>query len=151
MKKLLIALVAVFTFTGCQKGNDDPPPPDVPTPAKLIQGKWKVLRDSLSNINFYFQEGGSWHYPTPGVYYGNASDYYEFKSDGKLSLFENQNSYNTTYSLISDTKLSTPELDVIYDPATIVTLTDKEFIFYWTKESTYNGGGHYYRKLYLYK
>jgi len=151
MKKLLIGLVAVLALAGCQKDHDDPPPPDVPTPEKLILGKWKVLRDSLSNINFYFQENGSWHYPTPGVYYGNASDYYEFKADDKLSVYENQNSYNTTYSLTTTSKLSTPELDIIYDPAVIVTLTDKEFTFYWTKESTFNGGGHYYRKLFLYK
>ena len=150
MKKLLIGLVAVIAFAGCQKGND-PPPANTPTIDKLIQGKWKVLRDSLSNINFYFQEGGSWHYPTPGVYTGNASDFYEFKADGKLSIFENGNSYNTTYSLIANNKLSNPELDPIYDPASIIAISENTLTLFWTKESTYNGGGHYGRMLYLSK
>jgi hypothetical protein len=116
-----------------------------------LNSKWKLLRDSLSNINFFFYEGGNWWYPGPGVYYGTASDYYDFKDDGKVNLYANQQAYTTPFQLLSNNKLSFSESDPIYDPATIVTLTEKELVFFWTKESTYNGGGHYYRKVYLYK
>jgi hypothetical protein len=105
----------------------------------------------LSNLNFFFWENGAYHYPTPGVYYGVADDYYDFKENGTLNLRENQFSYTGTYSLLPNNKMSFSELDPIYDPAAVITLTDTKLTLFWTKESTVSGGGHYGRMLYLVK
>jgi hypothetical protein len=118
----------------------------------MATGKWKVLKDSLYNNNFFFFETGSWHFPTPGVYIGKAADYFNFKEDGSIDVYANQNSYNKgTWSLLSNNRFSISELDVIYDPAFILELTETKLTLFWTHESTINGPGQYRRTLYLIK
>jgi hypothetical protein len=132
-----------ITFAGSNRTQSDS--------VLLLYGKWKVLRDSLSNLNFFFWEAGHYVYPTPGVYYGTIQDHYTFNENGTLNILENQNTYNATYALLSNNKLSIPDLDIVYTPASIITLTEDKLTVFWTQESTVSGGGHYGRMLYLVK
>lgn len=112
----------------------------------LLSGNWHVLRDSLSDTDNFYTPGVG--HPTPGVYYGTASDYYDFNLNGVVSIHENGVTGSSTYQLLSNNKLSITVFD-IYDPATIETLSTNIATFFWEKTGPSNS--RYFRKLYLKK
>lgn len=118
--------------------------------ATLILGRWSVLRDSVSNIgNFYYLDGGGTpHYIIPGVYLGTSSDYYDFRVNGIVYLYENGLTANSPYQILSNGKLDITGLSV-YPPAEIRMLNENKAAFFWA--STSPNGGQYARMLYLIK
>jgi hypothetical protein len=116
--------------------------------ATLIAGHWRVIKDSVYDTPNYVNPGGG--HPTPGVYIGNASDYWDFNVNGILSLHENGFSAGGIhYQVLPNNKLSVDGLDIYYDPATIETLTSNTAIFSWAK--TLSNGERYFRRIYLSK
>jgi hypothetical protein len=114
---------------------------DTPT---LILGTWKIIKGSVSNINWVNPAGGD---PVPGVYIGRPEDYWKFEANGVFSGRENNISGADTYNILQDGRLNIPVWSVQYGPGTIEKLTNTEFIVYFTATSA--NGGHYYRKVYL--
>jgi hypothetical protein len=116
--------------------------------ATLIAGHWRIIKDSLYDTpNFVNSTGG---HPTPGVYTGNASDYWDLSSNGILNFHENGITFTDIhYQVLPNNKLSVDGLDVPYDPANIETLTSNTAIFSWAK--TLSNGERYFRRLYLNK
>lgn len=115
----------------------------------LLQAKWKVIKDSSTNIgNYYFMENGTAYYPTPGVYMGTAADYWEFLANDTLSLHENQQSYKSKYQLSSNNILVVKDM-LVHGNGTVITLTTIEATFDWSNTSP--NGGRYFRRVYLKK
>lgn len=112
-----------------------------------LVGLWGVLIDSITNTgDYYFRENGTNYFPITGVIIGTTLDYYDFKSDGKLTFKENGISGNLTYvHRIPDTILFTPA--TVYDTAIIKTFTSTQLTLYWKKKSS--NGGVLTRTLYL--
>jgi len=117
--------------------------------ATLISAKWTLLEDSVYNDgNFFFSQGGTNYYPTPGVYLGTANDYYEFSSNGNLTVHENNLDFTSTYTIFPKSKLVITDL-LVYDTAKIVTLNSSLAIFDW--HATSSNSGKYYKRIYLKK
>jgi len=115
--------------------------------ATMITGLWHLIRDSVYDTPGYVNGGG---HPTPGVYFGNASDYWHFYANGTLNVHENGGDYTgINYLVLPNNRLSVAGLDIYYDPATIETLTFNTAIFSWAK--TLPNGERYFRRLYLSK
>ena len=113
-------------------------------PATLILGKWQVIKDSIVVNNFAFSNG---YIPIPGIYYGTANDYWLFKTDSTVYIYEGGYVGTPAYRLLSSTSLLIPAMD--WGNITILTLTSTNFI--WEKAITGSNGGTYYRKAYLKK
>jgi hypothetical protein len=75
----------------------------------------------------------------PGIYWGKAEDYFDFKSDGKVDMYHNNQEYNYTYELYPNNKLVVFEILLSVDTATVIRLTPTEAIFDWNPTSP-NGG-----------
>ena len=115
--------------------------------ATMIAGHWHVIRDSVYDTPGYVNGGG---HPTPGVYTGTASDYWNFNTNGTLDVHENGGVYTgIQYLVLPNNKLSVSGLDIYYDPAAIETLTFNTAIFSWAK--TLSNGERYFRRIYLSK
>jgi hypothetical protein len=121
------------------------PPPN--NGSSSLAGVWGVLKDSITNTgDYYFRENGINYFPIPGILIGTTSDYYEFKSDGKLNINENRISATLSYQhLLPDTILMSP--GPVYDTALIKTFTANHLTLYWRKTSS--NGGVLTRMLYL--
>lgn len=148
----LLVFAACFFFPACSKNSaaDRPNEPDPPSPlkdsAELLLGKWKLIEDSSTNIDdYYFTEGGTKYYPTPGVYYGKTEDYFDFKANGILDFHANNQSYSTTFELYTDNKLGMG--DMVHGKATIITFTATEVTF--DLNNTSPNRGKYFRRTYL--
>lgn len=116
---------------------------------QMVVANWKVYKDSVSNIgNFYVLINGTPNFPTPGVYWGVPADYYNFGSNGIVSIFENNNSATSPYQVYPNGRLFINELSM-YDTTRILTLDAANMTLYWTGSSP--NGGTYARKLYLRK
>jgi hypothetical protein len=139
------ALPVICFFTSCDKEQDEP---DAPDPSAAIIANWKLSKDSLSNINsFYFVEGGSQYYPTPGVYAGQSADYWDFRANGELHVHENGQTYHSTFQVVNN-KLLVSGLTMFGD-GTIAELTSTKATFFWNQTSP--NGGLYHRTVYLVK
>ena len=149
---------AIFTtciiFIACtrspdpQRPNDPDPPGTLQDSAALLLGRWKLIKDSSTNIgNFYFIEGGIAYTPGHGNYFGKDEDYFDFKPDGKVDIYANNNGYNYTYQLFPGNKLVIAEILLAADTATVVKLAANEAIFDWSKTSP--NGGKFFRRSYL--
>lgn len=119
--------------------------------ASIITGRWILIKDSVSNIgNFYFVQGGINYFPNGGVYIGTTSDYWDFGSNGMLSVHENNNAVsNVPYHYSGNERVYINELSAAYNDAIILQLTNNSFVLYWTNTSP--NGGVYTRKLHLKK
>jgi hypothetical protein len=105
----------------------------------LISGKWNVVKDSITNVgDFYFLIGGTPNFPNPGIYIGKPVDYWDFKSNGALSLFENGNAYTSTYQVMPNSKLIVTDL-LVFGVGNILSLTPTSTTLYWAQTSP-NGG-----------
>ena len=110
----------------------------------LILGTWKVIKDSVTNNNWSTPSGG---YLIPGVYYGNALDFWKFESNGVFSARENNVTGTTTYSIQSGKYLDIPIWTMQYGLGTIDKFTSTSFSVYFSASNAY--GGQYFRKVYL--
>jgi hypothetical protein len=155
-KKNLFTFLAIlfccYLFVACNKSSNRPndlnPPSTFQDSAALLLGKWKIIKDSSTNIgNYYYLEGGTALYPMPGVYLGKAEDYFDFKSNGNVDIYANNQSYNYTYKLYPNNRLVITEILNSIDTAFVVTLTKKDAIFEWNPTSP--NGGKFFRRTYL--
>ena len=145
------ALVTCFFIYSCDKDDPARETEDLTLEdsVTLLQGKWKIIKDSLTNTgNYYFMEHGTAYYPTPGVYYGTAADNWEFLANGTLGIHENQQTYNSPYQLFSNNQLVVQDL-LVHDSGSVVTLTATAATFDWSNTSP--NGGQYFRRIYLKK
>lgn len=119
--------------------------------ASIMTGRWMLIKDSVSNVgNFYFVQGGTNYYPNGGVYPGTAADYWDFGTNGMLSLFENGNGFsNVPYHYAGNGRVFITQISAAYNDAFILQLNNTNFTLYWTNTSP--NGGVYTRKLYLRK
>lgn len=147
---LLIVVIAVgfSLFFACTRDSSRNPT-QTSDSTTLLTIKWKLIKDSVSNIGtYYFMEGGTPYYPTAGVYFGTATDYWDFHSNGSVYIHENNQSYTSTYQLHSNNKLVITDM-LVHDTGRVVTLTSSDAIFDWSRTSPNNGK--YYRRVYLKK
>ena len=103
--KLAVAVLAssILLVVSCKKEAASAPP----TTQEKVLGKWKI--QSVVD-NFYYS--GSAHilaYPI------GATDYADFRNDGKIYFYEFGNYDTTGYGIISDTKLWLDTPADIYD------------------------------------
>lgn len=110
----------------------------------MITVKWGVIKDSLTNNNYTFPNGGG--YPNPGVYFGVAADYYDFNPNGTVSAFENNNYGSSPYQILPNGQLIFVFPFMNYQ-GTIEFLSLTRMTVYWSLTSA--NGGQYFRKLYL--
>jgi hypothetical protein len=151
---LSLVVLSCYLLNACSKSsnkpNDPNPPATLEDSAALLLGKWSLAKDSSTNIgNYYFLEGNSAYYPMPGIYWGKAEDYFDFKSDGKVDMYHNNQEYNYTYELYPNNKLVVFEILLSVDTATVIRLTPTEAIFDWNPTSP--NGGKFFRRTYLKK
>jgi hypothetical protein len=124
-KILLIVLLISMGIIACKKESTAP----VSTQDR-ISGKWK-LESTVSN-DFY---SGTSHINT---YTGTAADYADFRNDGKVYSFVNNNYDTAAYGIISDTKMWIENSTDTFD---ILTLTDANLKIY--RKETYNATEYY--------
>jgi hypothetical protein len=136
---LFLSFCMILNF-GCSKTDAPAPNPTSTDPATLLQHKWQIVKDVCVVNNFAFPNGDI---PNPGVYYGTANDYYDFKADGNVYIYESLPIGNYPYQLLSPTNLYIPAFD--WGNVTILTLTSNSFI--WEKSLTSSSGGTYYRRV----
>lgn len=116
--------------------------------ASLLSGRWKVIKDSVSNVgNFYYQGTYGQAYPNAGVYWGRDTDFWDFGFNGMVSVSENGITGTRAYRLLPGGQLDIDGWTEHYKTATVVTLTTTETSYYWTQTSA--NGGQYYRRVYL--
>jgi hypothetical protein len=146
-----VLIISCFFIFSCHKDNPARETEDLTLEdsVALLQGKWKLIKDSLTNTgNYYFMENGTAWYPTPGVYFGTAADYFEFLANGAMAIHENQQTYNSQYQLFSNNQLVIKDL-LVHDTGSVITLTAVAATFDWSNTSP--NGGQYFRRIYLKK
>lgn len=144
------ALSFVLFICACAKNpdieNGSDEMEEVNDSSALLVGRWKVVKDSITNTgDYFFMENGRGYVPNGGVYYGKEIDFWDFGVDGTFSMHENNQSYTFAYKHAGD-KLIFPG-QVVHDTAKILTLTPTEASFEWAQTSA--NGGRYFRKSYL--
>ena len=112
----------------------------------MITGKWGVIKDSVTNSNFTYPNG---LYPNPGVYTGVAADYYDFNTNGRVYIVENNNADNTPYQILPNGRLSFTIFNNYNYESAIEYLSPVRMTLFWNLTSS--NGGIYTRKLYLKK
>lgn len=152
-KKTLTAtfLVTCFLIYSCDKDNPARETEDLTLEdsVALLQGNWKVIKDSLTNTgNYYFMENGTAYYPTPGVYYGTAADYWKFLANDTLMLQENQQTHSSRYQLLTNNQLVVQDM-LVHGTGRVITLTETAATFDWSNTSP--NGGQFFRRIYLKK
>jgi hypothetical protein len=109
----------------------------------IITTRWSVQKDSVTNVgNFYYPDLSS---PIPGVYIGNANDYYDFNINGVVYYRENNNTGNVSYQVLANGRISFA-LPYTYECA-IQYLSSTKMTLFWSMTSP--NGGQYTRTLYL--
>ncbi len=121
-----LLLLISMGFIACKKESTTP---NNPSQDKII-GKWK-LQSTITN-DFY---AGTSHIST---YTGMAADYADFRTDGKVYSFINNNYDTSAYVKISDTKVWIDAPTYIFD---IQTLTDTQLKLY--RKETYSATEYY--------
>jgi hypothetical protein len=112
MKKLLfVAIASMALFSACKKKDVEK------TTAEKVVGVWKVSNFSFNDFNNNLN-----HFTS---YTGISSDYWDFRTDGKIYLQELGVKDTVLYSITSDTKM-------VYDgdDCDIRTLTDNQLVIY---------------------
>ena len=116
MKPLLLVLIVVFSISlitpSCKKKDAEK------TTAQKLQNKWTFL--NATDNNYY---SGADHIVTIN---GNAGDYMDFRTNGKVYLRLQSSLDTSTYVLSGDTKIIFDGTDT----ATIQTLTDNALKLY---------------------
>jgi len=137
---LFLSVCSIINY-GCSKTGsaDDNPGPVSTDPAVLIQNKWQLVRDVINVTNFAFPDGTI---PIGGTYNGTPNDYYDFRADGKVYIYEGGPVGSSPYQLLSPTTLYMSSFQ--WGNVTILTLTGNTFV--WEKSMTSSNGGTYYRR-----
>ncbi len=125
IKTAVIVLITVISLAGCKKDKVVPL-----TTAQKLQFKWSVSTVvSTENVS-----------PSPSVtdtYVGTASDYFDFKSDGKVYVKqEGEPEDVVTYTIVNDTQITLD--DVAF---TIKKLDDHNLILY--SKQVFKDGANY--------
>jgi hypothetical protein len=129
----------LFTFSASKQLSDM---------EKSILGKWYLVTDSLwDSDRFFYSDGHGSHHPTPGIYYGNGSEYWEFAANNRLVVRQNNFTFNKFYQLDSNNKLDIEELTPYFEAATIDTMDNNRLSFYWNKVNP--NAERYYRRVRL--
>lgn len=139
---LLFSGILLALNSGCSKSETTTNTGNGPTstdPATLLQHKWQIVKDECVANNFAFPNGDI---PNPGVYYGTANDYYDFRTDGNVYIYESLPVGSSAYQLLSPTNLYMSAFD--WGNVTILTLTNNTLV--WEKLLTSSNGGTYYRR-----
>ncbi|MEO6540028.1 MAG: hypothetical protein ABIN74_03510 [Ferruginibacter sp.] len=136
---LLLSVCSILNF-GCSKNDAPAPNPTSTDPATLLQHKWQIVIDVCIVNNFAFPNGDI---PNPGTYYGTANDYYDFKADGNVYIYESLPVGSSPYQLLSPTSLYMSSFQ--WGNVTILTLNNNTFV--WEKSMTSSNGGTYYRRV----
>lgn len=147
----IVLACSVILTTACSKDPEVQPNgnPTFTDSVALVQGDWKVVKDSSTNIgNYYFIQNGQTLYPTPGVYMGKSEDFWKFNSAGVVSIRENQNNYSSAYELVASNRLVIKEM-LVHDTGRVIMLTTNNFTFQWSVIGA--NGGQYFRRVYLSK
>ncbi len=143
---ILLLIFSSFSAFSCKKGSGSIPDfNNKKDSATLLAVRWSLAKDSVTNIGDYFFDGG---YPIPGVYNGAPGDFYDFKIDGTLSIYENSFPFTTSYKLCTNNKLLLYAM-ALPDTNNVLALTSSSFIFELT--ATSSNGGKYYKRVYLYR
>jgi hypothetical protein len=145
-------LFACVFFIACDKEKEEPVNQRLAgftDSVNALLGKWTLIKDSSTNIGgYFFVEGGIPYSPTPGVYMGTAADYWDFKSNGTVSMHGNNNHYTSDYYLQPNNKINIKEM-LLIDTANLLTFTETQLTFDFKASSS--NGGIYYRRVYLKK
>lgn len=112
----------------------------------MIKVRWGVIKDSVTNNNFNYPNG---LYPNPGVYMGVPADYYEFKNDGRVYMYENNNYDNAPYQILPNGRISFTIFNNYNYEGSILHLSANKMTLFWDLTSA--NGGRYTRMLYLYR
>lgn len=110
----------------------------------MIKVRWGVIKDSVTNNNFTYPNG---LYPNPGVYFGVPADYCDFRTDGRVYIFENNNSDNSPYQILPDGRISITTFGNYNYECSILYLSSSKMTLFWNLISA--SGGQYTRTLYL--
>lgn len=152
LKYLQLTVVTIslgLTFVACSKDPSSNNNNQTADSATLLTIKWKVIKDSVSNVgNYYFTQGGINYFPNPGVYTGTAADYWDFHSTGSVEVHENNQTYTSTYHLYPNNKLVVSDMQV-HDTGRVVLLTATDAVFDWSRTSP--NSGTFYKRVYLRK
>jgi hypothetical protein len=138
MKSIKIGLTAIILTasilfaSSCKK---DPAP--APTTQEKILGKWKIQR--ISDNDFY---SGLPHITT---YTGNASDYADFRKDGKVEISLYGSADTSPYGIISESKIWIYDAADIYD---VKELTGTALKLY--QKEIYSGMSEYAETTYIF-
>jgi hypothetical protein len=136
---LFFSFCVILNF-GCSKTDAPTPNPTSTDPLTLLQHKWQVVKDVCVVNNFAFPNGDI---PNPGVYYGTANDYFDFRTDGNVYIYESLPMGSSPYQLLSPTRLLVTKFE--WGDVTIITLTSNAFTY--EKSMTSSNGGTYYRRV----
>ena len=112
----LFLTAAIMHCVSCKKESSTPTPKSA---QEKLSGKWK-LQSSVFN-DFY---SGTSHTST---YTGTAADYADFRNDGKVYSFVNNNYDTSAFGLISATKMY---IDTFSNAFDIQTLTETNLKIY---------------------
>ncbi|GEM_PF-3508599 len=112
----------------------------------MIKTRWGVIKDSVTNNNFNYPNG---LYPNPGVYIGVPADYYDFRDDGRVYMYENNNSDNAPYQILPNGRISLISFGNYNYECSILYLSTTKMTLFWDLTSA--NGGRYTRTLYLYR
>ena len=111
----------------------------------LAFGKWRVIKDSVSVINYYRTCGGTTYYPVPGVWVGAPGDYWDFKAGNIVELKYSTNILSGGYQFIPGYLKTWDQCYTQY--ARILELNETTATFYYTATSP--NGGHWGRMVWL--
>ena len=114
---MIVLLASAALFTACKKTETT-----ATTTAQKVLGKWTYVSDVFT----YHSQGTT----TTTTTLANASDYADFRANGKV-IIQFQNSFDTSdYKIINDNQIS-----IDGDTAQIKTLTATSFITYYKSAS----------------
>jgi hypothetical protein len=133
---LLAALVLILFSYGCKKDEDKPA-----TVKEKVVGKWTF--EKIDYVDFINGERDEYSEPAlPG-------DYFDFRSDGKMTVHIDGDEDEGTWSLVNDNKIQLSATDIT-DQITldIKTLTNSNLVLYG-KET--DGSNYFEYTLYLKK
>ncbi len=118
---LLVLLMAFATFTGCKKDDEE-------SQQKDIVGKWFVKKTVEKEI----ENGVTTSEETETNY--NESDYFEFKSDGKVDTSFDGYQSSGVYQVKSNNRLAFTDEDGDVEDYEIKKLNSSELVLYLEDE-----------------
>lgn len=136
---LFILVMVCVALTRCKNEHVNPAAA-TPAAARLLLGKWSLVKDSTSS---------SFIGPAVNIteYTGTADDYYDFKADGKVYIKENGVYSTMAYTMATDTSAFLGDVNF---PSVINPLTSHSATINFAMPQG-PGGGHSSHTVYLSK